>query len=565
MIARCDVPKKRATTAATKTTRTRKTAIAKKTKQKGDVENALVTTEGPWKIDDERFHGQIINPDGKTYVVSQQNGLTHSGMWRATDFITGKVANTPLYVRKRLPDGGSEIDRKHDGHRLVRRKASATMLSLEWKRAATFHAFYTAGNSFSYIKSAPGRRFSELILLDPRNMVMYIMLDPVESNRGVLQSGTIIYEYHQNGRKYIMSQSDIFHIRGMTYNGLWGLPFFDYVKFAVGASNVARDFAFRFFEKGANPSFVVYYPRGLAPEKEEKWLESIKRAIEGIGNSHTTFPLYNDAKIEELTKDPDKTQGLEGRQFSLREIANFAGLPPSTVGVEDAQSYNSLEIATDAALDAIDPWFVRFEEEGNDKLLTQREKDTESHFYEFAREEVKRLDHRTKVTTAIQELNNGGMNQDEYRNIFKRPAGQSPNSSRFRMPANLVYMDGESVRGDLPITNLKNAVLDASEKAMKRITRKLVRLCANPERLREFVATSSESWLDVRPKMQAALELVPDGDETILKQWLDELFDEVNELLDNGQHDHARLKNVGERHLTLLEPRVCQYILSTGA
>jgi len=537
---------------------------AKKTPTRSAVSNQMVTTEGPYKIDDERFHGQIVNPDSKTYTVTQQNGLTHSGMWRATDFITGKVANTPLYCRRRLPDGGSEIDRSHDGHRLVRRKASKTMLALEWKRAATLHAFYTAGNSFSFIKSAPGRRFDELVLLDPRNMVMYIFLDSVETRRGVLQSGTIIYEYYQNGVKFVLSQSDVFHIRGMTYNGLWGLPFFDYVKFAVGASNVARDFAFRFFEKGANPSFVVYYPRGLAPEKEEKWLESIKRAVEGIGNSHTTFPLYNDAKIEELTKDPDKTQGLEGRQFSLREIANFAGLPPSTLGVEDAQSYNSLEIATDAALDAIDPWFVRFEEEANDKLLTQPQKDTESHFYEFAREEVKRLDHKTKVNTAISELNNGGLSQDEYRNIFKRPAGQSPNSARFRMPSNLVYMDGQPVAGQLPVSNVKNAVHDAAEKAMKRITRKLLRLCANPSRLREYANTSGESWDDIRPKMQAAMDLVPDGDPHIIKGWIEELFEEVILAVEREEHDHARLKALGDRHLALLEPRVCQYVLSTG-
>jgi hypothetical protein len=278
------------------------------------------------------------------------------------------------------------------------------------------------------------------------------------------------------------------------------------------------------------------------------------------------FPLYNDAKIQDLTRDPDKTQALEGRAFSLREIANFSGLPPSTLGVEDAQSYNSLEIATDAALDAIDPWFVRVEEECNDKLLTAQQKRSESHFYEFAREEVKRLDYKTKVDTAITELNNGGLNQDEYRNIFKRPAGLSENGQRFRMPANIIYMDGSPV-SSLPVSNVRDAVFDSARRGFGRVTNKLVRLAGDPSKLLEFIgngAPSDQPWEEVRPHMSAALGLVPDGDEELIRDWLGGLLADVKLLIEANTINSSSLKQLNDKHLAQLEAKVCQYVLSQG-
>jgi hypothetical protein len=79
--------------------------------------------------------------------------------------------------------------------------------------------------------------------------------------------------------------------------------------------------------------------------------------------------------------------------YSVKDVANLFGVPPHKLGDSSRTAYNSLEAENQAYLDeSLDPWLVKWEEECWDKLLTEEEKDADSHFVEFLRAALVRAD-----------------------------------------------------------------------------------------------------------------------------------------------------------------------------
>jgi HK97 family phage portal protein len=487
-------------------------------------------------------------------ILTPDDALKNPHVFRAVNFLTDKLAMTPFEVNVRLSDGGLVVDRRHTSYKILRRKVSPTMLASEWKRAMGVHSILI-GNGLSYINAARSVADS-VVLLNPYSVIMIHLPEGVE---GKVAPGEIIYKIHHGGQTLYAPQHRVFHVRGFTLNGLWGLPFLHYANRTISTSNVASHFAYRYFKKGANPAFAVYYPKALAPENEERWLEMVKEAVEGVNQSHTLFPLYNDAKIQPLTTDPDKAQALEGRIHSAREIANIFGLPATTLNVPEANSYNSLEILSEAELAAVDPWFARFEEEANEKLLTEQQRRSESHECIFDRSVVRRMERDKLVETTIREVDSGLASLDEGRIRLGRTSTGLPEGRRYRIPVNLMYIDdprltdGNPANDDEPLeeeepndlevsanrlNSFQGAVLDLAIRSSKRVTEKYRRICKDQDKLTEFCATGWHAFNtkyheQLKPLLSTLIEL--SGNDTLVKdtpvgQWVVSLNRQVGQI-----------------------------------
>jgi HK97 family phage portal protein len=376
--------------------------------------------------------------------VSTHSGLTYSAVWRGVNLISRDVAKIPLIVYRRVGEG-KERATDHPAYKLLKRSPNAYTNQFHFRQTLTAHALFTGrGNGYAYIIRNGAGDPIELLLLNPNSTY------PVRYN-GVLWYVTEI----ENAGLRKLNPQDVLHIKGLGYDGLVGYDIVSYMKETLGLGLGIRKFGSVFFKNGASLNVVLERPADaprLSEEAERNLRDSFDKIHAGLDNAHRTSVLQEGTKASILGIDAQKSQLLELRQFEIREIANFLGLPPHKLGDTTRTAFASLEQENQSYLDdALDGWLCNWEAECTEKLLREDEKENDTHFIEFVREAVVRLDFKTLVEGLVQEVNNGLLCADEARSILNRGPIPDGLGAVYRIPANIQELTKEEEEPEPPV------------------------------------------------------------------------------------------------------------------
>lgn len=313
-------------------------------------------------------------------VMTKELALGLSSVWRAVNLVSTDVGKLPLYVYRKEGDGRIRAS-DHQSFKLLRRKPNRDMTALVWRKTITAHAMLQ-GNGYAWIQRSNVAVPLDLPVLDPNRVT------PVRVN------GELWYVYNgESGGQRKIRASDMVHIKNLSNDGISG-----YSVVSVGANSLsmgaaARGYSARFFKNGARPAMLLEYPGKLSAEAAARLAQSWNTMYEGLDNSHKTAILEDGMKAVAQNISAKDAQLLESRQFEIREIANWFGVPPHKLGDTTNTSYASLEQENQSYLDSsLDEWLCQWEAELYEKMLTEDEKDSESHDIEFLRQALIRAD-----------------------------------------------------------------------------------------------------------------------------------------------------------------------------
>lgn len=400
-----------------------------------------------------------LTQDNFVVRTDHDTGLGHSAAWRGINYISDMLMKVPCRVIRTNPAGGGDIDRSHQAHKIVMYEANPYMTAETWKHLATFQAIWY-GNHVSYIQRDRLGRPLYLWPIDPNGMAL--QFNP--------ETGDVRYAFSLFNKIYTASKDDVVHIFGISNDGYWGLDFLTYVRKTLQLGLITKDFATKFFKNGANASGALKFPPGMTETQVKDFFKRFQKAHESLDGSHKVIALWAGMDYEKLTIANDSSQFLETQDLNDRHVANFLKLPPSVVGVESSVAYASYEQHRQEVLDsAIDPWMVRFESEFRRKLLTERQKDEESHYFSFLRRALKRVNHKDLVESLAKEVDSGIKSLDEARGEQDMPATGMPQGAQFRKPKNVGYIDDEEKaeqRAELD-RKAKQESQDASQQAQQ--------------------------------------------------------------------------------------------------
>lgn len=330
---------------------------------------------GSW----ENLRGSIGEGTASGVKVSPEKALTYSPLWRGVNLISGDVAKLPCEVFAREGEGKRRAT-EHPAFVLLRRKPNREMKAYDFKKLMLSNAVIH-GNGLAYIDRRGDGTPLELIPLRPGvcNAVRY--------------GGVLFYVVEIGGEFRKLLPENVFHIKGLSPDGLMGYSLIDKAKESLGSGMAARDYGSRFFRNNARPSGLLEHPKNLSEPAARKLRDSWNEIHAGLNNSHKVAILEEGMKYTAIGINARDSQLLETRQFEVREIANWIGVPPHKLGDSSRTAYNSLEQENQSYLDeALDPWLVAFEEEAYDKLLTEDEKRSDTHTVEFKRQALLRAD-----------------------------------------------------------------------------------------------------------------------------------------------------------------------------
>jgi hypothetical protein len=236
---------------------------------------------------------------------------------------------------------------------------------------------------------------------------------------------------------------------------------------------------------------------------------------QGLQKAHKVALLQDGAKFQQLTITNDQAQFLQTRQYEIRAtVGNIYGIPPHKLGDDTRTSHNSLESENQSLLDdCLNVWLKRHEREAKRKLLTERQRKNNTHFFEYNREALIQMSFETKVNGLYRQTEMGLITWNEGRRMMNMPdigpegdkrfhpanwleSGKEPDETSAKTPAKREQTEGKTPP-DMPENSVLRAMIASSVTNALRIeSDRIVRASKKPDGFLSSVDSIYETWTD---------------------------------------------------------------------
>jgi HK97 family phage portal protein len=285
----------------------------------------------------------ITTPDELDRFLRQGGGVTKSGksvtpdtamqvavVYACVRLISSSVAALPLDIKRRIDDKTREDQSDSPLWALLNRRPNQWQKPAQFKRMAQAHVLLR-GNAYALKVKSRGE-IRQLIPLHP---------DRVKPKQQPDLS--IAYEYAlPNGGVETFSQDEIWHLFGLTLDGITGVTPITYARETIGLSLAMEDHGASTFRNGMRASGVLEHPQKLSEEARNHLKASLDEYRAG-GESEGRFLVLEEGMTQsELKMTAQDAQWIESRKFSRSDIAMFFGVPPFMIGdTEKSTSWGS--------------------------------------------------------------------------------------------------------------------------------------------------------------------------------------------------------------------------------
>ncbi len=330
--------------------------------------------------------------------VAPETALNIITVYQCVRVLAETFAQLPLMVYRRLPNGGKERATDHPLYQTLHSQPNPDMTSFVWRELLMTH-LATWGNAYCEKVTDP---FGRLQLWPIRP-------DRIEPHYD--SQGRKVYDYLSPlGARTTLKPGSVFHIQGMSSNGLVGFSPITVMRNAIRLYRTAEQFGTSFFDNNARPATVLSHPK-LLSENAIKRLAGQMDELRGSRNAGKTVILEEGLQLTEVGIPPEDAQFMETRLFQKREIAGAYRIQPHKVGDLERATFSNIEHQSlEFIQDTMMPWFVRTEQEINVQLV-----DEEDVFAEFLVDGYLRGDAKTRNEAYALRWQHGNLNADEWR------------------------------------------------------------------------------------------------------------------------------------------------------
>lgn len=293
--------------------------------------------------------------------ITPQVALTCTTVHSCVQAIATNIAKLPWSVMSHSA-GGSVIAKDHPLHFLLSREPNPECSAMVWRELMLMSAALT-GNGYSLIQREAGRPVG----------LHYLRPDLMQVQR--LPSGEIAYNYSgATGHSTVYSSYDVFHLMGMSSDGILGYSPISLARQAVGLALASEAFGAAYYRNASRPSGALTTDKELSPEALQRIRESWEGRMKGVGSAGNVAVFEGGLKWQAISLSPEDSQWLQSREFQREEICSIFSVPPSVIGIGQKQSYSSAEQANQQFVSGcLSSWAARLESEAARKLLRRDE------------------------------------------------------------------------------------------------------------------------------------------------------------------------------------------------
>lgn len=150
--------------------------------------------------------------------------------------------------------------------------------------------------------------------------------------------------YQIDGGRETFLPYEILHIKGNPgFDGVTGYNIVQLHENTLAIAQAQNEFTGEFFANGAVAGGLVELPSHLKPDVIVKYQKDFQDRYSSRGNRHKLAIVDSGVKFTATTIDPTTSQLLDGRKFSIYEIAMMLGVPPTVLGDLSHGTFNNTE------------------------------------------------------------------------------------------------------------------------------------------------------------------------------------------------------------------------------
>ncbi|WP_291925250.1 phage portal protein [Limnohabitans sp.] len=284
--------------------------------------------------------------------VSPDGALRLAAVYACVRILSETMASLPVVVYRQRKDGGKDRVIDHWLYGLLARKPNRFQNPFEWREMLQGH-LALRGNAFCQIISNPKGEITELMPLHPDRVRMEVM-----------DSGDFRYRVRmQNGDETVFPRGQIWHLRGLSSDGLMGMSPIELARESLGMALAAQDYGARFFTNDAKPTggWIEFPGTFKDPEAKRVFRDSYQAAQSG-SNRGKVLVLENGMKFHEVGVTNKDAQFLELRKFQITDIARLFRVPPHMIADLDRATFSNIEQQSlEFVMHTMTPWAERWE------------------------------------------------------------------------------------------------------------------------------------------------------------------------------------------------------------
>lgn len=263
-------------------------------------------------------------------AVNANSAMRVAAVYRCVVLRSGVVANMPLHVKRRIDERTREDASDHPLWKVLRRRPNRWQTPSQFRRMMQAHLLLR-GNAYA-LKVVSRGSVIELVPLHP---------DRVECTQA--DDLSLVYTYtRKDGAKVPLTQADMFHLVGLTLDGVHGVSAIAYARETIGLSLAMEDHGAATFRNGARVSAALSHPGKLGPESQGMLRASLDQFRSGGEREGKALILEEGMTYTPMAMTAEDAQWIESRKFSRTDIAMFFGVPPHMIGdTEKSTSWGS--------------------------------------------------------------------------------------------------------------------------------------------------------------------------------------------------------------------------------
>jgi HK97 family phage portal protein len=352
-------------------------------------------------------------PSWSNEVVTRQTILQHPVHWACNGLVTSGVGLSPALLMRGDAKGKVEAT-DHPMYEAMRYQPNDEMSSQSMKETLTSHCALAGGGFAKIIRRSGTDTAIELNPLLPEQMgidrektgqkrLVYI----VKNEKGAVDS---TYTIERN------KPHDIFHLRGLGWNGIQGYSVIEYGKQSIGTAIAANRNLAAFWASGGRLPSALEFKDGFKFRENTKDAETYRREFMEIYRNPNEIPFLLDGA--RLTKTGISLADAQSDQFQQRMVAEqcrWWKVSPTLVGDASRATFNNQEqYMLQFVKMTLTDWFNRWEQDFRRCVLTAEER-AKGHFLRFDIRELLRGDFAAQMAGYATALQNGYLAIDEVR------------------------------------------------------------------------------------------------------------------------------------------------------
>lgn len=324
-------------------------------------------------------------PTASGVAVNENTAMRFSVVYACIRVLSESVAQIPLKVYERLPNGGKREASAHPLYTLLHDWPNDEMTSFNWREASAAH-LCAWGNSYSHIEFGNDGRPRSISPLSP---------DRVTPKRLDVSDALVYDVTSRKGpvKRYVKEQ--ILHVPGLGYDGIVGYSPIRIAAETIGLGLAAQEQAGSFLKNGAVPRGILQHKEALTEAATNRLRESWQALFGGNRNAGKVAILEEGMEFKTISVSPVDAQLIETMKLSRSEIAGIFRVPAHMINdLEKATFSNVDQLSIEFVKFSLMPWLTRYEQVMNRRLFLPSERGR--YFCQFVTDGLLRGDVKTR-------------------------------------------------------------------------------------------------------------------------------------------------------------------------